>query len=88
MGRMIVTNLLAYAEFERCMIVERTQSCKAIARTKAGFKGGRPIKYTHTQINMALDLLKEYSYTEVESMTRISKSTLTREMRKRKLILT
>ena len=88
MGRLIVTNLLAFAEFERNMIVERTQSGKAIARTKAGFKEGRPKKYTATQINMALDLLKEHSYTNVERMTRISKSTLTREMRKRMLILT
>lgn len=84
MGRLIVTNLLAFAEFERNMIVERTQSGKAIAKTKAGFKEGRPKKYTATQINMALDLLKEHSYTEVERMTRISKSTLTREMRRRK----
>ena len=33
MGRLIVTNLLAFAEFERSMIVERTQTGKAIAKT-------------------------------------------------------
>ena len=43
-GRMIVTNLLAFAEFERAMIKERTQAGKAIARTKEGWKDGRPRK--------------------------------------------
>ena len=41
-GKLIVTNLLAFAEFERAMIIERTQSGKAIAKTKEGFKEGRP----------------------------------------------
>ena len=41
-GRMIVTNLLAFAEFERAMIKERTQAGKAIARTKDGWTDGRP----------------------------------------------
>lgn len=43
-GRMIVTNLLAFAEFERAMIKERTQAGKAIARTKDGYVEGRPRK--------------------------------------------
>ena len=43
-GRMIVTNLLAFAEFERAMIKERTQAGKAIARTKPGWVDGRPRK--------------------------------------------
>lgn len=43
-GRMIVTNLLAFAEFERAMIKERTQAGKAIARTKEGYTEGRPRK--------------------------------------------
>lgn len=43
-GRMIVTNLLAFAEFERAMIKERTHAGKAIARTKEGFVDGRPRK--------------------------------------------
>lgn len=81
----LVRNIFfAFAEFERDMIVERTQEGKAIAKTKEGFKEGRPRKYTDTQLNMALDLLKEHSYTEVEAMTQISKATLVRAMRKRK----
>jgi len=77
----------AFAEYERDMIVERTQEGKAIAKTKAGYKEGRPKGYTQTQIDMALDLLGQHSYTQVEKMTKISKSTLTREQRKRKATL-
>ena len=42
MGRMMVTMLLAFAEFERAQIIERTQGGKAIARQQEGFKEGRP----------------------------------------------
>lgn len=89
MGRLIITNLLAFAEFERNMIVERTQTGKAIAKTKEGFKEGRPKKYTKKQIDNALSMLNinggKYSYNEVEEITDISKSTLIREQRKRKV---
>ena len=44
MGRLMVTNLLAFAEFERAMILERTQGGKAIARQKPGYKEGRKAK--------------------------------------------
>lgn len=44
MGRLIVTNLLAFAEFERAMILERTQSGKAVAREREGYKEGRKAK--------------------------------------------
>lgn len=90
MGRLIVTNLLAFAEFERAMIIERTQSGKAIAKQKKGFKEGRPKKHTVKQIDNALSMLSvnggKYSYTEVAEITNISKSTLIRENNKRKLI--
>ena len=85
MGRLIVTNLLAFAEFERSMIIERTQGGKAIAKTKAGFKEGRPKKFTKEQLDHAIELLKSNSYSQVEKMTQISASTLTREVRKRKM---
>lgn len=79
MGRLIVTNLLAFAEFEWAMIVERTQSGKAIARTKTGFREGRPPKYTQKQIEHAIELLGSHSYKEVAEITGISKSTLIRK---------
>ena len=84
MGRLIVTNLLAFAEFERAMIVERTQSGKAIAKTKKGFKEGRPKKYTKVQLDHAISLLENNSYNKVAEITGISKSTLIREARVRK----
>lgn len=84
MGRLIVTNLLAFAEFERAMIVERTQSGKAIAKTKRGFKEGRPKKYTKIQLDHAINLLENNSYNKVAEITGISKSTLIRESRYRK----
>lgn len=77
-GRLIMTVLLAFAEFERDMIVERTQEGRAIARLDPDYKEGRPKKYTKTQMQHALQLLETHSYKQVEAMTRISKSTLVR----------
>lgn len=89
MGDLIVTNLLAFAQFERAMIIERTQNGKAIAKTKEGFTEGRPRAYTDKTINHALSLLAvnggDKSYTEVTEITGISKSTLIRENNKRKV---
>lgn len=87
MGRLIVTNLLAFAEFERAMIIERTQAGKAIAKTKAGFKEGRPKKYSKEQIEHALKLLETNSYKQVEKMTGISKSTLIRNRNRERVFL-
>lgn len=84
MGKFFLTTLLAVAEMERNTILERTQAGKEIAKTKEGFRDGRPPKYTETQLNMALDLLSEYSYTKVAEMTQISKATLVRAMRERR----
>lgn len=90
MGRLIITNLLAFAEFERAMIIERTQSGKAIAKTKEGFTEGRPKAYTYKQLDHALSLLSinggDKSYNEVTEITGISKSTLIRENNKRKIV--
>ncbi len=81
MGRLIITNLLAFAEFERSMIIERTQSGKAIAKTKPDYKEGRPKLYGKKQLLHALLLLETNSYKQVEEMTGISKSTLIRAKR-------
>lgn len=75
--------MLAFSEFERQLIVERTSSGKEIARTKPDFREGRPKLYRNEQINLALSLLDNYSYKQVENMTGISKSTLIRAKRKR-----
>lgn len=78
-GKLIRTVILAFAEFERDMIVERTQEGKSIAKQNPNFREGRPPKYTRAQINHALELLESHSYSQVEKMTGISKSTLIRK---------
>lgn len=83
-GRLILTIMSGFAEFERDMIVERTQEGKAIARQKPDFREGRPNKYSKKQIEHALWLLETNSYKQVEAMTGISKSTLIRAKRKLK----
>jgi DNA invertase Pin-like site-specific DNA recombinase len=77
-GRLILSVMLAFAEFERDMIVERTQEGKAIAKQKPDFREGRPKKYGKKQIEHALTLLQDHSYKQVEEQTGISKSTLIR----------
>ena len=82
-GRLIFTIFSAFADFERDLIVERTQEGKELAKQKPDFREGRPKKFNQQQINLAMNLLKNHSYKEVEKMTGISKSTLTRNKRKR-----
>lgn len=81
-SKLIKNIFFAFAEFERDMIVERTQEGKAIARQRDDFREGRPNKYSQKQIEHALGLLESHSYKEVENMTGISKSTLIRAKRK------
>lgn len=78
MGRFFLTTLLAVAEMERNLIVERTQEGKAIAKQRPDFREGRPNKFTKKQLEHALKLLETHSYKEVEEITGISKSTLIR----------
>ena len=78
-GNLILTVMLAFAEYERGMIVERTQTGKSVARMNPAFRDGRPRKYTDAQIRLALDLLSAgKSYGQVKQLTGISKSTLIR----------
>lgn len=81
MGKLILTTMLAFAEFERDMIIERTQAGKAIAKKNPDFREGRPRIYGKKQINHALELLEKHTYKEVEQLTGISKSTLIRARR-------
>lgn len=80
-GKLILTIFLAFAEFERSTICERTQEGKAIAKQDPNFKEGRPKKFSKKRIEEAVKLLEEKSYTQVEEITGISKSTLVRAKR-------
>ena len=51
-GNLILTVMLAFAEYERGMIVERTQTGKAVARQDPNYREGRPRKYTVCQLHM------------------------------------
>jgi DNA invertase Pin-like site-specific DNA recombinase len=82
-GRLILSVMLAFAEFERDMIVERTQEGKAIAKQHGDFREGRPKKFNRKQIEHALILLESNSYKQVEGMTGISKSTLIRAKKRK-----
>ncbi|MGE6963863.1 recombinase family protein [Bacillus thuringiensis] len=81
-GRLVFNVMSAFAEFERDMIVERTQEGKAIAKLREDFREGRPKKFNNKQIEHALSLLKDHSYKQVEEKTGISKSTLIRAKKK------
>ncbi|ULO06262.1 recombinase family protein [Paenibacillus sp. 19GGS1-52] len=83
-GKMLLTNLFAFAEFERAMILERTQAGKAIARQKEGYREGRPLKFTKRQMDYATEMLRTHTMREVVDITRISESTLKRELRRRR----
>ena len=68
---------------ERNIIIERTQEGREYQRKhNPEYKEGRPNKYGKKQLEHALSLLESNSYTQVEALTGISVSTLTRAKRK------
>lgn len=80
--------LLSFAQFERDMIVHRTQEGKVIAKANnPDFREGRPPKYDEEQFDNAMKLLEDHSYAQVVKLTGISKSTLVREKKKRQEVL-
>ncbi|WHP41554.1 recombinase family protein [Lysinibacillus boronitolerans] len=84
MGRFFITTLLAVAEMERNMIIERTQEGKAIAKQNPNYREGRKPTYTKAQLDHAMKLKETHSFSQVEEATGISMSTLKREAKKRK----
>lgn len=75
MGRMIVNMLFAFAEFERDMIIERTQTGREYAReNKPGYKEGRKSKITPTIETMVLGMVAQgMSYREIQAETTINR---------------
>ena len=81
-GRLMVHMLLAFAEFERDLIIERTKSGKTVARTKAGFREGRPPidkARKDAAVNMVINDNK--SYKVAAEAVGVSKSTVVRAVR-------
>lgn len=83
-GRLIFNLMSAFAEFERDMIVERTQEGKEIARQREDFRDGRPKKFGKKHVENALKLLESHTYKEVVELTGISKSTLVRAKKRKR----
>lgn len=78
-GSKLIRNIFfAFAEFERDMIIERTQEGKAIAKTKKGYKEGRPKKFSKEKLEYAASMKGTHTYSEIDKITGISKSTLIR----------
>ena len=86
MGRFFLTTLLAVAEMERNMIIERTQAGKEVAKQNPNFKEGRPKKFKNGLMDLAIQefQLGKATYKDIDNKYGISKSTLYREMKKRK----
>lgn len=82
-GRLIRHIFLAFAEFERDLIIERTQEGIAKAReNNPNFRVGRKRKLNNQQIEHCLELLETHTYKEVEQLMNVSCSTLHRYRRK------
>ncbi|MGE7932351.1 hypothetical protein [Viridibacillus arvi] len=72
-----------FAELD--MIVQRTQEVKAMSKkNNPDFSEGRPNKFPKKQMDHAIELLESNSYNQVADINGISKSTLIREVKKRK----
>lgn len=83
-GRLIFTVFSAFAEFERDLIVSRTQEGKAWAKANnPNFRDGMPRKYGKEQIDFAWKLHTEdhMSYSEISKKLGMSKATIYRRFR-------
>ncbi|MGR8825291.1 recombinase family protein [Leuconostoc mesenteroides] len=86
-GKLIFTIFSAFAQFERDLIVTRTQEGKAYARVhNKNFHEGRPFKYSDTDILDALFLYNSgKTYNQITQQTGISIATLKRRFKLIKL---
>lgn len=79
-GRLMTHVLLAFAEFERDLIIERTQAGREVARTHAGYREGRrPLPKARKDAAVAM-ILDGKSYKEACEATGLSRSTILRAM--------
>ncbi|MCT4455974.1 recombinase family protein [Lactiplantibacillus paraplantarum] len=83
-GQLIFTIFSAFAQFERDMIITRTQDGKEYAKKfNPNYRDGRPYKFTEAQIKHAYELKQHgKTYQEIEKLTGISISTQKRRFAK------
>ena len=77
-GRLILTTFLAFAEFERDIIRERTMAGKEVARQRPGYREGRPEIYTEEVRRRTVLIASELSIRMTAKVTGISRSTVQR----------
>ncbi|MGH0792414.1 recombinase family protein [Bacillus cereus] len=84
-GKLMLTVFQAFSQFERDLLVQRTKEGIESARAR-GRKGGRP-RIKEKYIEKALNLYnsKEYSISEIVTMTGISQATLYRYIKEKEL---
>lgn len=83
-GQLIFTIFSAFAQFERDMIVTRTQEGKMYAKAHdPNFREGRPQTYSDEQIQLAYELRQQgMTYKMIERKTGISIATQKRRFKK------
>lgn len=86
MGRFFLQTLLAVAEMERNLILERTQEGKIVARQNPNYKEGRPKSHSDKKLVEAMRMKEKmgYSFRQLSEATGISISTLQRFARKQR----
>lgn len=78
-GKLVRTVLLAVAEMERDMIVDRTQEGKRYAKKhNPNYREGRPRRKITPHYQAIYDYLKNHSYTETEKAFNVSRATVYR----------
>lgn len=80
-GNFFLTVLLGVAELEKSMIRDRMKEGKAIARTKAGFREGRP-PLPESRKQLAAQLVEQgKTVREAAELTQMSAATVSRALR-------
>ena len=78
-GKLMTTVVLAFAEFERDMIVQRTSEGKAYARKhNQNYKEGRPRRKITDRYRKIYEYKQTHTYKETEQMCGVSRSTIQR----------
>lgn len=84
-GKLLLTMLLAIAEMERSLMLERTQAGKEIAKmNNPNYREGRPRKYNPEKIEQAIKFIEQgNSYSQAEKIYGISRATLHRKKKEK-----
>lgn len=77
-GRLILTTFLAFAEFERDIIRERTMAGKEVARQRPAYREGRPEIYNEEERKRVVLIATELSVRMTSRVTGVARSTIQR----------